>query len=101
LLQDTAFSLDKTKEDKYKMMIKIIKDPQHDEFLKLVPSVEKLYHESTKSLEKKLLYDAMVEKSRSFQNRVAEMLRHVEFTATQPDDKIMTALNFYQKSGEI
>lgn len=39
----------------------------------------------------------MVEKSRAFQNRVAEMLRHVEFTATQPDDKIMTALKFYQK----
>lgn len=97
LLQDTAFSFDKTLEEKCKIMIEIIKDPQHDEFLKIVPSVEKLYHESTKSLEKKLLYDAMAEKSRAFQNPVAEMLRHLEFTATQPDDKIMTALNFYQK----
>jgi len=97
LLQDAAFSFDKTQDEKYKIMLEIIKDPRHDEFLKLVPSVEKLYHESTKSLEKKLLYDAMIEKSRAFQNRVAEMLRHLEFTATQPDDKIINALNFYQK----
>lgn len=97
LLQDTAFSLDKTQEEKYRTLIEIIKNPQHDAFLKLVPAVEKLYQQSVKSIDHKLLYQSMVEKSRAFQNRISEMLRHVEFTAAQRVDKVMNALNFYQK----
>jgi TnpA family transposase len=97
LLQDTAFSLEKTAEEKFKIIMEIIKNPQHNEFLKLVPAVEKLYKESTKAQENKLLYQAMTEKSRAFQIRIAEMLRHVEFTATEPDDKVLLAIKFYQK----
>ncbi|MES2520962.1 MAG: Tn3 family transposase [Bacteroidota bacterium] len=101
LLQDTAFSLEKTIEEKFKIIMEIIKNPQHNEFLKLVPAVEKLYKESTKAQENKLLYQAMTEKSRAFQIRIAEMLRHVEFTATEPDDKVLLALKFYQKKQGI
>ncbi|MBC7407402.1 MAG: Tn3 family transposase [Arcicella sp.] len=101
LLQDTAFSLEKTAEEKFKIIMEIIKNPQHNEFLKLVPAVEKLYKESTKAQENKLLYQAMTEKSRAFQIRIAEMLRHVEFTATEPDDKVLLALKFYQKKQGI
>jgi hypothetical protein len=97
LLQDTAFSLDKTQEEKYKVLIEIIKKPQHNEFLKLVPAAEKLYQQSVKSIDSNLLYQSMVEKSRAFQNRISEMLRHVEFMAAKPDDKVMDALNYYQK----
>lgn len=96
MLQDTAYSFDKTLEEKYKILIEIIKNPQHDEFLKLVPFAEKLHNESTKNIDNRFLYQAMIEKSRAFQNRVSEMLRHVEFTA-KPNDKIINALNFYQK----
>lgn len=77
--------------------MEIIKNPQHDEFLKLVPAVEKLYKESTKAQENKLLYQAMTEKFRTFQICIAKMFRHVEFTATEPDDKVLLALKFYQK----
>ena len=101
LLQDTAFSLEKTVEEKFKIIMEIIKNPQHNEFLKLVPAVEKLYKESTKAQENKLLYQAMTEKSRAFQIRIAEMLRHVEFTATEPDDKVLLALKYYQKKQGI
>lgn len=101
LLQNTAFSLEKTAEEKFKIIMEIIKNPQHNEFLKLVPAVEKLYKESTKAQENKLLYQAMTEKSRAFQIRIAEMLRHVEFTATEPDDKVLLALKFYQKKQGI
>jgi hypothetical protein len=97
-LQDTAFCLEKTAEEKFKIIMEIIKPPQHNEFLKLVPAVEKLHKESTKVQENKLLYQAMTEKSRAFQIRIAEMLRHVEFTATEPDDKVLLTLRFYQKN---
>ena len=97
LLQDTAFSLGKTMEEKFKIFMEIIKNPQHNEFLKLVPAVEKLYKESAKAQENKLLYQAMTEKSRAFQLRISEMLKYVEFTATEPDDKVLLALKFYQK----
>jgi len=43
LLQDTAFSFDKTQDQKFKILIEIIKNPQHNDFLKLVPAIEKLY----------------------------------------------------------
>lgn len=96
-LQDTAYSLEMTQEEKYRILIENIKNPQHDQFLKLVPAAENLYQQSVKSMDNKLLYQSMIEKSRAFQKRVSPMLRHVEFTAADPGDKVMNALKFYQK----
>lgn len=96
-LQETAFSFEKTKDEKFDLLIENIKNPQHEHFLKLIPDAEKLYNQSVKKLESKLLYESISEKSRSFQTKVADMLRNLEFGAVMPENKVIKALSHYQK----
>lgn len=94
--------MDKTKDEKYQIITDIIKNPQHDLFLSLIPAVEKLFKESTQAKENQLLYLAMTEKSRKLQLRTVEMLKHMEFSSHESDNKVFAALqHFQQKQGNL
>ena len=48
------------------------------------------------------MHQALSEQSRSLKNRVADIMRHLEFRAQHPDNLVMKALSFYQqKTGNI
>lgn len=73
-----------------------------DGFLKLVASLEKLPKQAVKQQQGAYLYQVHTEQSRSLINRVADIMRHLEFRAQHPDNQVMKALSFYQqKEGDI
>lgn len=67
-----------------------------------MPSVEKLHKQSVRQQQGVFLHQALSEQSRALMNRIADLLRHIEFRGQQPDNPVMKALAFYQqKAGNI
>lgn len=101
-MQDVAFALDKTHEEKYEGWMTLIKSGEIDAFLKLVPAVKRLHGQSKKHQQGSFFYQALSEGARTLMNRIADLLRHIEFNGQHPDNPVMQALAFYQKkSGQI
>lgn len=101
-IQDVAFSFDQTQDEKYAAWMSLMKTDTLDGFLKLVPSVEKLHKQSIKQQQGAFLHQALGEQSRALMNRIADLLRHIEFRGQHPDNEVMKALAFYQqKAGHI
>jgi TnpA family transposase len=101
-IQKIAFSLDQTHDEKYTGWMQLMKADTLDGFLRLVPSVEKLHKQAVKQQKGAYLHQALSEQSRSLMNRVADIMRHLEFRAQHPDNQVMKALLFYQqKAGNI
>lgn len=98
-MQDVAFALDQTQDEKYAGWMSLIKSGEIDQFLKLVPAVERLHGQSKKYLQGSFLHQALGEGSRTLMNRIADLLRHVEFAGQHPDNPVMQALAFYQQKG--
>lgn len=101
-MQDVAFALHKTQAEKYQDWMSLIKADEIDSFLKLVPAVERLHSQSKKQLQGDFFHQALEEGSRTLMNRVADLLRHIEFASQHSDNPVMQALAFYQlKNGQI
>lgn len=101
-IQGVAFSFDQTQDEKYAAWMNLMKTDTLDGFLKLVPSVEKLHKQSIKQQQGAFLHQALGEQSRALMNRIADLLRHIEFRGQHPDNEVMKALAFYQqKAGNI
>lgn len=101
-IQGVAFALDQTHDQKYAAWMRLMKADTLDAFLKLVPSVEKLHKQSIKQKQGAFLHQALGEQSRALMNRIADLLRHIEFRGQHPNNQVMKALAFYQqKAGNI
>lgn len=101
-IQGVAFALDQTYDQKYAAWMRLMKADTLDAFLKLVPSVEKLHKQSIKQQQGAFLHQALGEQSRALMNRIADLLRHIEFRGQHPNNGVMKALAFYQqKAGNI
>lgn len=101
-LMMTAFSFDKTQEEKFDQLIKQLNDPSIAAFLQLVPSVKKLHQQTRKTLANSFLHQAMREHARVLMTRVADIMRHIEFTTSIKTDTLWLALVAYQnKHGVI
>jgi TnpA family transposase len=101
-MQTVAFSFDQTQEEKYAGWMSLMKADTLDAFLKLVPSVERLHKQSVKHQQGAFLHQALGEQSRALMNRIADLLRHLEFRGQHPHNPVMKALAFYQqKAGNI
>ncbi|GAB3220295.1 Tn3 family transposase [Spirosoma arcticum] len=98
-MQDVAFALDQTQDEKYVGWMSLIKGGDIDQFLKLVPAVERLHGQSKKHLQGSFLHQALGEGSRTLMNRIADLLRHIEFAGQHSDNPAMQALAFYQQKG--
>jgi hypothetical protein len=94
-LQTIAFAMDKTREEKFGLWMELMKEKVPEEFLKLVPSVEKLRKQSLKHLDGGFLFQALGDQSRKLMNQIADLLRHLEFSAQHSSNQIMKALTFY------
>lgn len=95
-LMRTAFSFDKTQAEKFDLLIKQLNDPSIAAFLHLVPSVKKLHQQTRKTLANSFLHQAMREHTRALMTRVADIMRHIEFTPSTPTDTLGLALVAYQ-----
>ena len=87
-LMMTAFSFDKTQQEKFDQLIKQLNDPSIAAFLHLVPSVKKLHQQTRKTLANSFLHQAMREHARVLMTRVADMMRHIEFTPSIKTDTL-------------
>lgn len=98
----TAFSFDKTQPEKFNQLIKQLNDPSIAAFLQLVPSVKKLHQQTRKTLANSFLHQAMRDHARVLMTRVADIMRHIEFTSSVKTDTLWLALAAYQnKQGVI
>jgi TnpA family transposase len=95
-LMMTAFSLDKTRQEKFDELIKKLNEPSISAFLHLVPSVKKLHQQTRKTLANTFLHQAMREHARVLMTRVADIMRHLEFCSSIHNDSLWLALLAYQ-----
>lgn len=98
-LQQAAFALDKTREERFADWIHLMNGPDWDAFLKLEPSVQRLYGQARRQVDGSLLHQALAKQARPLMNRVADLLRQLEFGSGQADNPVMQALAFYQQKG--
>ena len=92
----TAFSFDKTQEEKFDQLIRQLNEPSIAAFLQLVPSVRKLHQQTRKTLANSFLHQAMREYSRVLMTRIADIMRHIEFASSVKTDTLWLALVAYQ-----
>jgi len=100
-LMMTAFSFDKTQPEKFDQLIKQLNEPSIAAFLHLVPSVKKLHQQTRKTLANSFLHQAMREHARVLMTRVADIMRHIEFTSSVKTDPLGLALATYQNKHGI
>lgn len=98
-LQDTAFSLTKTRDERFTEWMALMNGPDWNAFLTLESSVKELHGHAQKQVNGAFWHQALGEQTRPLMNRIGDLLRHLEFSGQQADNAVMKALSFYQQKG--
>ena len=98
-LQNMAFSLTKTRDERFAEWMSLMNGPEWDAFLTLESSVKELHGQARKQINGAFWHQSLGEQTRPLMNRIADLLRHIEFAGQHPDNAVMRALAFYQQKG--
>ena len=77
----------------------VMKGADFDTFLKLEPAVQRLHGQVRRQVDGSMLHQALAKQARPLMNRIADLLRQIEFASRQADNRVMKALSFYQQKG--
>ena len=98
-LQQAAFALDITREERFAQWMELMNGGACDAFLKLEPAVQRLHGQAHRQIDGRLLHQSLAKQARPLMNRIADLLRQIEFASGQADNRVMKALAFYQHKG--
>ena len=100
-LQDTAFSLTKTRDERFTEWMALMNGPDWNAFLKLEASVKELHGNTRKQVQGAFWHQALGQQTRPLMNRIADLFRHIEFSGQHAENAVMKALAFYQQKGGV
>lgn len=72
-LQQAAFALDKTRDERFTEWMGLMKGSDFDTFLKLEPTVQRLHGQARRQVDGSLLHQALAKQARPLMNRIADL----------------------------
>ena len=96
-MQTTSYDFSKPMEEKFKMLLNNVRSPETAAFLAKLPLVQDLYAQTTRHLKEGDYYDEIAQGSQKLQHRVADLIRHLEFSTEPSEEKLAKAIRFFQQ----
>jgi hypothetical protein len=96
-MQGLTYDFSKQLEEKFKGLQESLRSEGATNFLKLMPMVRELYGQTTRQLKDRDYFDQIARGSQKLQTRVADIMRHLEFSFDSSQAPLEEALLFFQR----
>ena len=96
-MQTTSYDFSKPLDEKFKTLLSSLRSSETAAFLAKLPLVRDLYAQTTRHLKDGDYYDEIAQGSQKLQNRVADLIRHLEFSTEPSEEKLAKAIRFFQQ----
>ncbi|HAK79204.1 MAG TPA: Tn3 family transposase [Runella sp.] len=100
-LQLSSYDFSKSLDDKFKLMLDNLRSPQTADFLARLPLVRDLYTQTTHHLKDADYYDQIAQGSQKLQNRVADLIRYLDFHTEPTGEELAKAIRFFQQKDGV
>ncbi|GAB4038314.1 Tn3 family transposase [Spirosoma gilvum] len=97
LMQAVSYDFSKPLEEKFKALLTTLRSPETAAFLAKLPLVRDLYAQTSRHLKDGDYYDEIALGSQKLQNRVADLIRHLEFSTEPVGEELAKAIRFFQQ----
>lgn len=96
-MQGLTYDFSKQLEEKFKGLQEALRSEGATNFLKLIPMVRELYGQTNRQLKDRDYFDQIARGSQKLQTRVADIMRHLEFSFDSSQASLEEALLFFQR----
>lgn len=93
-MQNIVLGLNHTQEQKLKVLATGLREKVTEDFIKLLPSVRDLYHQSSRQIKDEGYFEQIAAGSQKMQAKVGDILRYISFSG---EKHLQEAIDFYQK----
>lgn len=96
-MQTTGYDFSQPVEQKLKGLLDSLRSPETAAFLAKLPLVRDLYAQTTRHLKDGDYYDEIAQGSQKLQNRVADLIRYLDFSTEPAGQDLATAIRYFQQ----
>lgn len=101
-MQEASYDFSKSMDEKFRTLLTDLRSPETASFLAKLPLVRDLYAQTTRHMKDGDYYDEIAKGSQKLQNRVADLIRYLEFSTEPAGEELAQAIRaFQQKDGVL
>lgn len=100
-MQATSYDFSQPLAEKFSALLTTLRSPETEAFLARLPLVRDLYEQTTRHLKDGDYYDQIALGSVKLQNRVADLIRHLDFETEPAGVELATAIRFFQQKDGV
>jgi TnpA family transposase len=100
-MQTASYDFTKPLDEKFSVLLASIRSEETAGFLAKLPQVKELYAQTSRQLNDGDFYDEINQGSQKLQNRVADLIRYLDFSTEPAGEDLATAIRFFQQKDGV